>query len=124
MKSLLRGLCLGLWTTLLVSLTACGGGGGGFGGTGTQPEGTLRLAIADAPACGYDAVNISVQKVRVHQDANAGDDDAGWSEIVLAPFRGLINDGTQERTSATHQTRSENRSCASIRRVSGSTSRW
>ena len=69
-------------TALIVA--ACGGGGGGGGGGGT---GTLRLALTDAPACGYDAVNITVLKVRVHQSSTAGDGDAGWSEIVLSPAR-------------------------------------
>jgi hypothetical protein len=45
------------------------------------------LSLADAPACGYDAVNITVQKVRVHQSSTAADGDAGWSEIVLTPTR-------------------------------------
>lgn len=67
----------------LAALASCGGDGG-ISGTGA-PEGTLRLSLGDAPSCGYDQVNITVQKVRVHQSATAGDDDAGWSEIVLAP---------------------------------------
>lgn len=66
-------------------LASCGGDGG-ISGTGA-PEGTLRLSLGDAPSCGYDQINITVQKVRVHQSATAGDDDAGWSEIVLAPAR-------------------------------------
>ena len=70
--------------TLVVA--ACGGGGGGIGGTGA-PEGTLRLGLTDAPACGYDAVNITVERVRVHQGAGAADGDSGWSEIVLSPPR-------------------------------------
>ena len=49
--------------------------------------GTLHLSIGDAPSCGYDAVNITVQKVRVHQSSAAADGDAGWSEIVLAPAK-------------------------------------
>ena len=70
------------------ALASCGGGGGGggIGGTGAAP-GTLRLAITDAPSCGYDAVNITIEKVRVHQSVNAADGDAGWSEIVLKPAR-------------------------------------
>ena len=69
------------------ALTSCGGGGdgGGIGGTGAQ--GTLRMAITDAPSCGYDAVNITIEKVRVHQNASAAEGDAGWSEIVLSPAR-------------------------------------
>jgi len=49
--------------------------------------GTLRLALTDAPACGYDAVNVTIQKVRVNQDASASDTGAGWSEVVLSPAR-------------------------------------
>ncbi|MEQ1685171.1 MAG: DUF4382 domain-containing protein [Burkholderiaceae bacterium] len=69
------------------ALAGCGGGGGGgIGGTGS-PQGTLRVAITDAPSCGYDAVNITIEKVRVHKNADAADLDAGWSEIVLTPAR-------------------------------------
>lgn len=63
---------------LLATLAACGGGGDG-GGTGT-----LRLALTDAPACGYESVNVTVERVRVHQSSGAADNAAGWSEIVLA----------------------------------------
>ena len=68
---------------------ADGGGGGGTGGTGGTGGalGTLRVSMTDAPSCGYDAVNISVQKVRVHRSAAAGDADAGWSEVALSPAR-------------------------------------
>lgn len=61
-------------------LSACGGSGSG--GTGT-----LRVAITDAPACGYQAVNITIEKVRVHQSSSAGDNDGGWTDIVLSPAR-------------------------------------
>lgn len=64
---------------LLATLAACGGGGGDGGGTGT-----LRLALTDAPACGYESVNVTVERVRVHQSSGAADNAAGWSEIVLA----------------------------------------
>ncbi len=74
---------LTLWALAAV-LTACGGGGGGIGGTGAA-MGTMRVSITDAPSCGYDAVYVTVEKVRVHQTAGAGDGDAGWSEIVLNP---------------------------------------
>ncbi len=70
-----------------LTLVSCGGGGGGgISGTGAA-MGTLHLSIGDAPSCGYDAVNITVQKVRVHQSSAAADGDAGWSEIVLAPAK-------------------------------------
>lgn len=77
MKQVLN-LKLALGGVLLASLAACGGGGDG-------ETGTLNLALTDAPACGYDAVNVTIEKVRVHQSSNAGDSDSGWSEIVLSP---------------------------------------
>lgn len=72
----------------LLALAACGGGGdgGGISGTG-RTEGTLRLALTDAPACGYDHVYLTVEKVRVHQNAAAGEAEAGWAEIVPNPAR-------------------------------------
>ena len=66
-----------------LALAACGGGGGGISGTGAAGDGTLRISLTDAPSCGYDRVNVTVQKVRVHQSSSAGDNDTGWSEIVL-----------------------------------------
>ncbi|HET9205772.1 MAG TPA: DUF4382 domain-containing protein, partial [Burkholderiaceae bacterium] len=69
---------------LALAVAACGGGGGGSnepaGGTGT-----LRLALTDAPACGYDAVNVTIERVRVHQSDAAGDNDAGWHDLVISP---------------------------------------
>lgn len=71
----------------VLALAACGGGGG-IGGTGS-PAGTLRVAVTDAPACGFDEVNVTIEKLRVHLSATAEDDDAGWSEVVLDPPRRL-----------------------------------
>ena len=61
-------------------LVACGGGGS----DSNSSTGTLRLSLTDAPACGYDNVWVTVQKVRVHKSGAAGENDAGWSEVVLA----------------------------------------
>lgn len=58
-------------------LVACGGGGG------EAANATLRLSLTDAPACGYDNVWVTVQKVRVHRSSAAGENDGGWSEVVL-----------------------------------------
>lgn len=58
-------------------IAGCGGSGSG------SDTGTLRLALTDAPSCGYDAVNVTVEKVRVHRSAAADDTDGGWAEIVL-----------------------------------------
>lgn len=82
--NLLRNSRLLLGGLVMTALVACGGGGGD-GGTVGPISGTLRLALTDAPSCGYDAVNITVQKVRVHQSATAGEADSGWSELVLSP---------------------------------------
>ena len=72
---------------VLATLAACGGGGSGGASAPIAQNGTFRLALTDAPACGFDAVNVTVEKVRVHQSNSAGDADAGWSEIVLNPSR-------------------------------------
>ena len=64
------------------ALAACGGGGGDAVVTGTN--GTVRVALTDAPSCGYDHVWVTVEKVRVSQSATAADADAGWSDITLA----------------------------------------
>jgi hypothetical protein len=69
--------------TSLAILSGCGGGGGG-GGSAT---GTLGLSITDQPACGYDHVYITVEKVRFHQSQTAQDSDGGWQEIILTPAK-------------------------------------
>ena len=45
----------------------------------------LRVALTDAPACGYDHVYITVDRVRVHASSSAEDGDGGWSEVVVNP---------------------------------------
>lgn len=67
-------------TGLLIS---CGGGGGGGGG-GT---GTLNVSMTDAPACGFDEVNVTVNMVRVHQSANVGENASGWVDIPVTPTK-------------------------------------
>ncbi|MGJ7915679.1 DUF4382 domain-containing protein [Massilia sp. LXY-6] len=73
-----------------VSLSACGGGGGGSGSSAPAPvstAGTLKVSLTDAPACGYDAVNVTVNKVRVNASATAADTDGGWTDITLSPAK-------------------------------------
>lgn len=65
-------------------IAACGGGGSGSDAPAAG-NGTLRVALTDAPSCGYDEVNVTVEKVRVHRSAGADDADSGWSEVALNP---------------------------------------
>jgi hypothetical protein len=70
------------------ALVACGGGGdGGVAPAPSPGTGTLRVALTDAPACGFDEVNVTVERVRAHQSATAGENDAGWTDIVVSPAR-------------------------------------
>jgi hypothetical protein len=39
--------------------------------------------MTDAPACGYDHVYVTVNKIRVHQSASADGAAAGWSELSI-----------------------------------------
>lgn len=63
-------------------LAACGGGGGS-----ATANGSLRVALTDAPSCGYDHVYVTVEKVRVHQSASAGDSEGGWTDLTVSPAR-------------------------------------
>ncbi len=67
------------------SLIAACGGDGSSSDTPSSGKSVLRVALTDAPACGYDEVNVTVEKVRVHRSASADDSDSGWSEVVLNP---------------------------------------
>ena len=71
------------------TIAACGGAGGADGAPSAAPVqfGTLGVSLTDAPACGFDAVNVTINKVRVHQSGAAGDNDSGWSDITLSPAR-------------------------------------
>lgn len=72
--------------SLLAALVAgCGGGGG------SSTSGTLGVSLTDAPACGFDAVNVTVSKVRVHQSSSASDTDAGWTDITVNRKINLLN---------------------------------
>ena len=69
------------------TLAACGGGGGASTPASASTMGTLGVSMTDAPACGFDAVNVTVNKVRVNQSASASDTDAGWTDITLSPAK-------------------------------------
>lgn len=82
--SLLRPWAATAMVAAATLLAACGGGGSSGSANGT---GTLRVALTDAPSCGYDEVNVTVEKVRVHRSSSATDTDPGWSEVVLSPAK-------------------------------------
>ncbi len=76
-----------------LALASCGGGDPAPGApppapTGPAPGGgvgNLRVALTDAPACGFDHVYVTVDRVRVHGSVSANEGDGGWSEIVVNP---------------------------------------
>ena len=86
---------LGFATSTLfaaAALVACGGGGGSSPAPAPAPlptptMGTLSASLTDAPACGFDAVNVTVAKVRVHTSGSASDTESGWTDITLNPAR-------------------------------------
>lgn len=55
----------------------------GCGGGGSSGSGTVNVLLTDAPACGYDHVYVTVERVRVHRSESALDNSEGWHEIVL-----------------------------------------
>jgi hypothetical protein len=74
----------------VLALAACGGGGGGgvgvaVSGSSSSGSGTLRVSMTDAPACGFDHVNVTVDRVRVHSDSNADVNGSGWVDIPVRP---------------------------------------
>jgi Domain of unknown function (DUF4382) len=95
---------------LSLILWGCGGGGSNGQGGGT---GTLHVSLTDAAACGFDEVNVTVSKVRVHQSSNADENEAGWSDIdLLSPQKidltslvnGVLQDLGQTALPAGHYT--------------------
>ena len=97
-----RRVLLGIVASMLV---ACGGSDGDGAPAGPASPGTLRVALTDKPACGYDEVNVTVEKVRVHQSASAAEDGGGWSEVVLNPVKRVdlltLTNGVLEELGAT-----------------------
>ncbi len=75
------------------------------GDEGTAP-GAVSVSLTDAPACGFDAVYVTVSKVRIHQSDSASDTAAGWTEITLNPPRKInlldLNDPTQPNFALEH----------------------
>jgi len=76
----------GWFMAFLLSAFLAGCGSGGGDGAAPAP-GTLGVSLTDSPSCGFDAVNVTVVKVRVHQSSSASATDAGWTDITLNPAR-------------------------------------
>lgn len=66
------------------ALVACGGGGSDPVPTPPAQMGKISASLTDAPACGFDEVNVTVTKVRVHASATAEETAAGWTDITPA----------------------------------------
>ena len=67
-----RGIRAAHWigtAALAAGLAACGGGGGGT----ASGDGSLRVALTDAPSCGFDHVWVTIERVRVNQSSTASD---------------------------------------------------
>lgn len=56
-------------------------------GSGDSKPGAVRFALTDAPACGFEQVNVSIERIRVHRSADAGENSGGWIEFRLSPAR-------------------------------------
>ena len=56
-------------------------------GSGETDPGTVRFALTDAPACGFDQVNVSIERIRVNRNADANENSLGWTDLKLAPAR-------------------------------------
>ncbi|MDB5825519.1 MAG: hypothetical protein JWR21_4223 [Herminiimonas sp.] len=111
MKTTVQKISLLTFASIAVLLAGCGGGGSS--GASAGGTGTLGVAMTDAPSCGYDAVNVTVNKVRVHQSSSASDTDSGWTDITLNPARkinllnltnGVLEDLGQTPLAAGHYT--------------------
>ncbi|HXX74152.1 MAG TPA: DUF4382 domain-containing protein [Nitrospiraceae bacterium] len=81
-------------------LIGCGSGGSGSGGSSASGggTGTMAVSLTDDPACGFNAVYVTPNTVRVHQSSTASDTDPGWTDITLNPPQKInllnLNNGT------------------------------
>jgi hypothetical protein len=67
---------------LALTIAACGGGSSSM-----SANGTLQLSLTDAPGCGYDAVNVTITDVSVHQSSTAAASDAGWVHVPITAHK-------------------------------------
>mgnify|MGYP003575529569 CR=1 FL=1 len=77
-------------TAATLMLTACGGGSDDDSATAPAPatRGTIAVSLAsNAPACGFDAVNLAISKLRFRQDVNPDPNAGGWTELSFSPAK-------------------------------------
>ena len=75
---------------LLAALPMCGGSSGEdittaptTASSGGGAPSVLRVNLTDKPAEEYLAVNVTIVAVRIHQSSDAGETEAGWSELPV-----------------------------------------
>lgn len=90
---------------LMIFIIAAFVAGCGDGGGDAVAPGTLGVFLTDAPACGFDAVNVTVSKVRAHHSISASDTEPGWVDITLNPARKInllnLNNGVLDKLGET-----------------------
>jgi hypothetical protein len=109
-----KALFVGILSVLLIIMAGCSSSSNSSSSSGSSSApGTLGVSLTDAPACGFDEVNVTVSKVRVHQSSSAAENDAGWTDITLTPARkinlldltnGVLEDLGQTPLAAGHYT--------------------
>ncbi len=72
---------------LVIFMASCSGSSSTSLSSSNAAPGTLGILLTDAPNSDFDAVYVTVSKVRVHQSASASENDPGWSEITIQPKR-------------------------------------
>jgi hypothetical protein len=60
-------------------------------GPGIDPDAaksaTVRVSLTDAPACGFEHVHVTVEKVRIHASSAADERSADWTDIIVNPAK-------------------------------------
>lgn len=62
---------------LVATMAACAGS------TSTAGTGTVGVSLTDAPACGYEQVNVTVTGLKFHKQSGAKDNSSGWEALTL-----------------------------------------
>lgn len=76
-------------TAASLLLAACGGDGDNSPpADAPATRGTLAVSmVSDAPACGLDALNLTVTKLRFRQDFNTDPNASGWTDLSFSPAK-------------------------------------